>query len=42
LDDLASVAEAVLCHRVGVNFQGEAEGVAPQRIVAGTAAANAR
>jgi MoxR-like ATPase len=39
LDDLRHVAPAVLCHRVMVNFQGEADGVTPERIVAGVSAA---
>lgn len=34
LDDVRSVALAVLRHRVLVNFQGEAEGVTPERLVA--------
>ena len=33
LEDLRHVAPAVLCHRVVVNFQGEADGVAPADIV---------
>jgi MoxR-like ATPase len=33
LDDLAAVAPAVLCHRIGVNFQGEAAGITARGIV---------
>jgi MoxR-like ATPase len=34
LEDLKHVAPAVLCHRVVVNYQGEADGVTPEGIVA--------
>ncbi len=33
LEDLRHVAPAVLCHRVVVNYQGEADGYSPDRIV---------
>ncbi len=33
LDDVRSIAHAVLRHRVLVNFQGEAEGVSPERLI---------
>src|SRR3712207_6216046 len=33
LDDVRSVALAVLRHRIVVNFQGEAEGITPERLI---------
>ena len=34
IDDVRSVALPVLRHRIVVNFQGEAEGVSPERLIA--------
>ncbi len=33
LDDVRAVARAVLRHRIVVNFQGEAEGMTPERLI---------
>ena len=33
LDDVRSIAKTVLCHRLVLNFQAEAEGVGPERLV---------
>jgi MoxR-like ATPase len=33
LDDVRSIARAVLRHRVVLNFQGEAEGLTPERLI---------
>ncbi len=33
LDDVRSVAHVVLRHRIVMNFQGEAEGMTPERLI---------